>query len=506
MRILTFLLLVLFAGTANAQNVYFGNLHAHTSYSDGRGIPADAYAKAREAGLDFFAVSEHNHDQADGKGDARDGIVIARRPDLYSGGPAALRQTAERLNQDGRFVAIYGQEFSTISSGNHMNVFEVPDVLRSANGRFDLLVTEMRGLRDSTGQVPFGQFNHPRIQARGDKDYGRDDFGGSDSEWVATMDPLVSLIEVLNAPALTDGTGFRADRNEAEYFRYLNLGFHVSPSAGHDNHYRNWGVSTDARVAVVAPSLTKANVLAALRAGHTYATEDKNLRIIFRANGALGGDRVAPPGPGSELRLTVQLKDDDEPAARYRIDVFQDRPGGDPASRPVETFEARGNSAAPVELEGVRFTAPGEFVLLRITQFRPDNDEDGRDDRAWTAPVWFEPAGGTPAAAAAALRIASVLPNPPGDERVNEKVTLKNVGTSPVSLSGWQIRDLAGKIWTLESGGTVQPGQEVTVMRNGQPLSLNNDGEVVELLDPSGTAVDRLEYGVAGEGQVIVPQ
>lgn len=506
MRILYLILLLSASGAANAQNVYFGNLHAHTSYSDGRGLPEDAYGKARQAGLDFFAVSEHNHDKGDGKGDARDGIIIATRPELYSGGPAALRQTAERLNEDGRFVAIYGQEFSTISRGNHINIFEVPAVLRSGNGEFHLLAAEMRAFRDSTGAVPFGQFNHPRIQARGDKDYGRDDFGGSDAAWVAAMDPLVSLIELLNAPALSDGTGFRADRNEAEYFRYLNLGFHVSPSAGHDNHYRNWGVSTDARVAVVAPSLTKANVLRALRAGNTYATEDRNMRVIFRANGALGGDIVAPPTPGSPLRLTLQLTDDDEPNARYRIDVYQDQPGGDPASKPVETFQFTGNKPTPIALEGVHFNAPGEFVLLRITQFRADDDEDGRDDRAWTAPVWFEPAGGLAPTAATTLRIASVLANPPGDERVNEAVTLRNTGPSPVNLGGWLLRDLAGKQWVLASGGIVQPGGEVTITRNGQPASLNNDGEVIELLDPSGATVDRLEYELAAEGQLLRPQ
>lgn len=52
--------------TAPAQHrVYFGNLHSHTSYSDGSGTPENAYRHARDvAGLDFLAITEHNHEWA----------------------------------------------------------------------------------------------------------------------------------------------------------------------------------------------------------------------------------------------------------------------------------------------------------------------------------------------------------------------------------------------------------------------------------------------------------
>lgn len=126
----------------------------------------------------------------------------------------------------------------------------------------------------------------------------------------------------------------RPHRRESEYLRYLNLGFHVAPSVGHDNHYRNWGSASDARVAVLASRLSRTEILGALRRRHAYATEDKNLRIVFRANGALGGDIVPPSPAGSELRLTVSLVDPDEPGAFYRVDVFRDMPGGAMPPRP----------------------------------------------------------------------------------------------------------------------------------------------------------------------------
>ena len=42
-------------------NVYYGYLHAHTEFSDGRGEAVSAYKMARdEAKLDFFAVTDHS--------------------------------------------------------------------------------------------------------------------------------------------------------------------------------------------------------------------------------------------------------------------------------------------------------------------------------------------------------------------------------------------------------------------------------------------------------------
>ena len=38
-------------------NVYFGNLHSHTAYSDGTGTPREAYDHARTQGrIDFLAI------------------------------------------------------------------------------------------------------------------------------------------------------------------------------------------------------------------------------------------------------------------------------------------------------------------------------------------------------------------------------------------------------------------------------------------------------------------
>lgn len=130
------------AAQAQAQNVYFGNLHAHTRYSDGSGLPSEAFAMAKGAGLDFFAVTEHNHDKAElGAKDRTDGVLIATKHSLYDGADAAsLKSAAAKASKDGVFVALYGQEYSTIGSGNHINVLDAPGVIDAKSGKFDALM------------------------------------------------------------------------------------------------------------------------------------------------------------------------------------------------------------------------------------------------------------------------------------------------------------------------------------------------------------------------------
>jgi hypothetical protein len=494
------------AAFAQVADVRFGNLHAHTSYSDGSGTPDEAYKMACDTGLDFFAITEHNHNKGDGKGDRRDGRMIATQPALYSGTNSSLLETANRLNKPGRCVTLYGQEFSTISSGNHMNIFDVSKVIDAPNGQFDKLVEWLDANPDSRGVKALAQFNHPETGKEAERDYGRDDFGdGGDANWVQAMAPYVSLIEVLNAPALRRGTDQRTTSRESLYFRYLNLGFHLAPSVGQDNHYKNWGVSTDARVAAITSDFTRNGIIDALRSRHAYASEDKNLRVIFKAGSAMQGDIIAPPALGSELALTLEIKDDDEPQATYRVDLFKDVPGGKPVSAPFETYRFAGNQLTPVSLEGIRFESAGEYVLLRITQYSDADDEHVEEDRLWTAPIWLEEhAFHTLAAAQPMIRMTSLLPDPTGDDYLEERITLKNTGTSPVNLTAWKVRDLAENSWPLDGLGTMAPGAEVSIKRNGQPMALNNGGDTVELVAPDGTVVQTVDYGRVNMAEEVV--
>lgn len=368
------------------ERVYFGNLHSHTSYSDGVGTPRDAYRYARDtAKLDFLALTEHNHKEAIG----RDRIGIATNPGLYDGGPNSLIAIARTFTVNGRFVALYGQEYSVISQGNHVNVFEVPAVITAPNGRFDKLVELLASTSDSTGGPPIVMFNHPKststIQSN---EYGLDDFGSDAQSWVRSMGTYAALIQMINGPGNRAEVGMRSARPaESAYKKFLSLGFKVAPTADQDNHKNNWGNSTNARTAVVANTLTKEAILNGMRRRHVYATEDKNLRIILKVNGRLCGDVIQASSAPSEANITYSIHDADEPNAKYEIQVWRGTVGG-PLARMVSAVQV---SQGTGTIEDIALSGNSEFFYFKVIQSDGAvNDEDYREDEAWTAPVWFE--------------------------------------------------------------------------------------------------------------------
>lgn len=367
------------------ERVFFGNLHSHTSYSDGSGTPAEAYQYARNiAKIDFLALTEHNHSEALGN----DGIGIAINPALYKGaGANSLISTAGAMTENGRFVALYGQEFSTISSGNHVNIFDIGEVINVEKGRFDLLLNFLQNNADSTNQPAIMMFNHPDSSIDlGSKEYGFDDFGSNQNLWVSRMGKHAALIQMINGPGQQGGTNLPfAGAKEEIYRKFLSLGFRLAPTADQDNHQRNWGNATQARTAVVTTSLTKANILEGLRKRHVYASEDRNLSVIIKVNNRLCGDIITPLPPAGELSISYQIKDADEPNAQYQIEVWRGKIGGQFA-RVVTSVNQTGNGNGTIE--DVAFSGQPEYFFFRIVQ--RNNDEGGEVNRAWTSPVWFE--------------------------------------------------------------------------------------------------------------------
>jgi len=391
--------------------VFFGNLHSHTSYSDGSGTPSDAYKYAKSR-VDFLAITEHNHKGAEKgikAGDPRkDGILIANDHSLYkSTATKSLLSAAKRYTKDGEFVALFGQEFSTIQKGgNHVNVFEVAEVIDETvvtNGGFGQLINWLVTHSDSEQKPAIIQFNHPEKEIReAGIEYGRDDFL-TIQDWIQKMSKHACLIEVFNGPGtVTPAPNLKHDVFTSDYFYYLNVGFKLAPTGNQDNHHRNWGDSTPVRTGVIAETLTKPRILDAMRKRHVYATTDPNLQLVFWVNKHLCGDVITTnPAASSELNIEYVINDADEPDADYDIEVYSDDRIGGAEAKLVEKVSVSGNTPFPTpkKIQDVPFTGNGQYVFFIVRQ----KDEHAPTAVAVTAPVWIEAGAIQPGVALPAL-------------------------------------------------------------------------------------------------------
>lgn len=409
--------------------LFFGLMHSHSGLSDGVGTPDEAYDMARAEGVDFFALTEHNHDQVN----SIDGPL---NPTNY----AELRRIADAKTVDGSFVAIAGQEVSSISSGNHVNVFETTSIVDIANGDFrDLFERYL----PAHPEVPFIQFNHPDIlkdqrastaAKKRNNDYGIDDYNQSYRQLVAAAGNYVALMEMIVGPAFNQDTAkqHRDGEHQTDYLFYLNEGFRIAPSVGQDNHHANWGSSTHARMGVWAEALTKQGIYDAINQRRAYASEDENIAVTFKAGSAWMGSTVRV-APNSTTRLSVSIADPDEPDAEYTIALFSDDKIGGDTARIVDVVSMTGNQA---DVAFDVLSQAGSYHFIRIAQ-RSDAEFD--EDNIWTAPIWFAPEND----------------GDPGEEH------------SETGIISWEdASDFVGQTITVE-------GRIVDSFLNGQALFLN---------------------------------
>jgi len=416
----TGILFVLMTTLCFSQNpkVYTGLLHAHTAFSDGSGTPEEAFKMAQKSGLDFFAVTEHNHAEAEqGAKERTDGILISNNHALYNGTgkisitpkngtkisvKSLISAAGEAKTSD--FLPIYGQEFSTISSGNHMNVLGINEVLEIENGSFDDLIDLVAKLKKEGKAVPVLQLNHPDVAAdlfysgtpakKQKNDYGLDDYDQDFHKLIEQTDEFVSLIEVLSGPAMKKKPipNYRyEDTHENDYFFYLVQGFHISPSVGHDNHYKTWGSMVDSRMGVIAEALTQESVFEGFRNNRTYATEDKNLKVYYKINDKLMGSSIKAKA-GSDLKISIDINDLDDAGADYEVEIYSALINTQSADK-AGNVKAKSGLIAKASIQGngshaikdIVASEEASFIYFKLTQ------ENG--SRTWTAPVWINETG-----------------------------------------------------------------------------------------------------------------
>ncbi|MDD3876156.1 MAG: CehA/McbA family metallohydrolase [Bacteroidales bacterium] len=324
-------LIFCFIGT-NAQQpyqVYFGNLHSHTSNSDGESEPEDAYNYARyTAGLDFLAVSDH--------------LEQIDPLEWY-----LVKDEADNATVNGTFVAIAAWEWGSPLHG-HVNVFNTSSIISDAVNLW--YTTDLPAFIDWVlDHAPaMAQFNHP-----GEESYFTN---WNDFTYIDTItDNAFPLIEVQTVQQATD------------YYEYaLNKGWHLSPVWNQDNHSANWGTKNDGRAGIWATSLTRSALFDAIGAGRTFATMDKNASIWLDISGTPFGETVQRY---TNMPFHINLQDTDNETWQ-QIELVSN-------NGVVLTFPSQGSLDTIITLP--LFT--DDYLFVRGIQ--------SDSDYIWSAPVYF---------------------------------------------------------------------------------------------------------------------
>ncbi len=399
-RILTgaLCLLCLIQGAANAYQVYFANLHAHTALSDGIGTPEEAYAYARDiADIDVLALTEHTHL-------------------LTSSEWNHLLNAAAAHTQPGIFVALGAQEFGNLNDFGHLGIYDT--VLRNPNETENLLGSYQFML--DMGAV--GNFNHPNPI------YGSN---FNDLAYYPEYESVMISIEIRN--------GLRADDYEPQYLQALRNGWRIGPFGNQDNHEGHWGDQQNWNsggqiylTGILADELSAPAILEALRARRFFAMEvdppSDRIGLAFYANGSPMGSRLSS---GTHLDLTGAAWALNGTSLFNRVDLLRDG----------EVVDSRIQIGAQIDWSFTQVLTQGEshYYFVRVTQV------DG--DRAWSSPVWVEgevdPASAWPDSRALGCKLR-VVPNPVADHASFEASVPESDPTGS-RLATLEIRDLQGR-------------------------------------------------------------
>ena len=324
---------------------FFGLLHSHTGLSDGEGTPAQAFAYARDVGgVDFFAVTDHSH--------FFDHDLDWKRSVAW----ANLCRIADEYNEDGKFVAIAGFEMTWNDGTGHINTFNTPWFESRNNPAMNLpaYYEKLASCPDS-----ISQWNHPgRV-------YG--DFREF-AYYSAAIDKVVHLIEIASGDGPVRGPGYYPSYEY--YFKALDKGWHVAPAIGQDNHRGDWATANEARTVVLAESLTRASLYESIRKLRVYATEDRNLRLMYMINGQIMGSTLSAPGV---LNIYIEANDPDMGDNIAKIDLIAD--GGE------VVMTAEFSSARAVwKIDQLNY-GNKKYYVVRV--------EEADGDLAYSAPIWF---------------------------------------------------------------------------------------------------------------------
>lgn len=265
--------------------IYLGNTHAHCRYSgDANQTDENSvekhYQLAKSNGYDFYCVTDHS------------------QYDSYTPQAWEHIQAAADAATDATFVAIRGYEHSENNgpgAKGHQNVYNSSGYLNALDEGIDMAYFH-NWLAEAANAGVIVSMNHP----------GKEQYAGF-ACYNEQARSHVSLIELIN------GT----DDYHESFLAALSKGWKVSPVAGCDNHATKPIATWQPRTGIAAKELTREALFEAMAAGRTYATYDKNLKLIYYVDNCAMGSRIRTSS--DKLTFDIEVSDPDTSDASNRI-------------------------------------------------------------------------------------------------------------------------------------------------------------------------------------------
>lgn len=351
------------AVSSGALNIYFGNLHSHSSHSDGNAddvskVPSDDYAFAKTSMcMDFLGISDHNH--------------VAAGMQLAYWKPGRIQAAAAT---SAAFVGMYGMEWGVISGGGHTIVYGMDSLMGWDAGQYEVLVPKsvytgpggLFNILNRHGGNAFAYMAHPNLG-----DYNNLDGSGYD----VSADEAIVGAAVESGPAFSLNSTYTNPGSAMSYLWYYNLmlakGYHLGPTIDHDNHNMTFGKTAKTRLAILASALSENDLLDGMRRMRFYASEDCNARINFTiASQPMGSILTYPGAPVITVSSTTTA-----PVASIKIMA------GVPGSGTVATELANTAGNTFSYTDNALTNLSQQYYYLDITE------TDGT--RIITSPIWY---------------------------------------------------------------------------------------------------------------------
>ncbi|MDJ0848125.1 MAG: CehA/McbA family metallohydrolase [Myxococcota bacterium] len=342
--------------TSDGPRVLWGDLHGHTSWSDGTGVPEDYFLYARDVALlDVVALTDHDHWGM---------LRLDEQPERWQG----IQEVTRRFHEPGRFVTILGYEWTSWIHGHrHVLYFQDEGPLHSSIAPETESPTQLWEALEGESALTFAHHS-----AGGPVPVNWDIPPDPRFEPVTEIVSVHGSSEAMDSPLLIYSPvpgNFVRDVLD----RGIRLGF-VGSGDSHDGHpgLAHIAAPTGGVVAILSEERTRDGVLRALRSRRVYATSGP--RILLRT--ALGAHPM-----GSVLRLEGRESTSEELFVRavgtapvVRVDLVR-------SGEVVDQALSEGRLEMVLQRTVSELRA-GEYVYVRVVQ------EDGAV--AWSSPIFVE--------------------------------------------------------------------------------------------------------------------